>query len=266
MCAKRWTRPRGDRGRAECLLTAAREGIVDKGGRQLQEICQDVANAFDTLTSYIKEHIGEILKYGAQCFEAGAFLEAEEARQRVESLQGILKKLEDLRRELGGTEEPTRPRKRLPQGKGTSQPAFFQPILETLVDLGGSGQVREILSGVRGRMDGVLREVDYELLPSKGEPRWETVACFARLKLVHEGMLKKGSPRGTWEITEKGRALVQSSAPEEPGDRAVPDSDGRGVAHDHRQAEPEAAAGRFPGRSSSPAARRMGRGEDRNRG
>ena len=67
---------------------------------------------------------------------------------------------------------------------------------------------REVLRGVRGRMDGVLREVDYEPLPSKGEPRWETVACFARLTMVHRGMLKKGSPRGTWEITEKGRALV----------------------------------------------------------
>ena len=178
---------------------------MDKGGRQHQE----VANAFDKLASYIKESISKVLQEGAQCFEAGAFTKAEEARQRVESLQGTLKKLEDLRRELGGTDESTLPRKRLAPGKGTPQPDFFQPILETLVDLGGSGQVREILSGVRGRMDGVLREVDYEPLPSKGEPRWETVACFARLAMVHQGMLKKGSPRGTWEITEKGRALVR---------------------------------------------------------
>lgn len=182
---------------------------MDKGGRQHQELRQDVANAFDTLASYVKERIRRVLQEGAQCFEAEAFSKAEEARQRVESLQEILKKLEDLRRELGGTDEPTSPRKRLSRGKGTPQPVFFQPILETLVDLGGSGQVREILSGVRGRMDGVLREVDYEPLPSKGEPRWETVACFARLAMVHQGMLKKGSPRGTWEITEKGRALVR---------------------------------------------------------
>ena len=160
------------------------------------------------LASYIKERISKVLQEGAQCFQAGAFPEAEEARQRVESLQGILKKLEDLRRELGGREEPTPLRQRLRRGKGTSQSEFFQPILETLVNLGGSGQVREVLRGVLGRMDGVLREVDYELLPSKGEPRWETVACFARLTMVHRGMLKKGSPRGTWEITEKGRALV----------------------------------------------------------
>ena len=181
---------------------------MDEGGRQLQEIRQDVANAFDMLASYIKERISKVLQEGAQCFQAGAFPEAEEARQRVESLQGILKKCEDLRRELGGTEEPTPPRQRRRRGKGTSQPDFFQPILETLVNLGGSGQVREVLRGVRGRMDGVLREVDYEPLPSKGEPRWETVACFARLTMVHRGMLKKGSPRGTWEIAEKGRVLV----------------------------------------------------------
>ena len=168
-----------------------------------------MANAFDTLASYIQERISKVLQEGAQCFEAGAFPEAEEARQRVESLQGFLKKLEDLRRELSGKAEPAPPRKRLARGKGTPQPVFFQPILETLVDLGGSGQVREVLRGVRGRMDSVLREVDYESLPSKGEPRWETVACFARLAMVHRGMLKKGSPRGTWEITEKGRALVR---------------------------------------------------------
>ena len=110
---------------------------------------------------------------------------------------------------MGEPEEPTPPRKRLPRGKGTPQSVFFQPILETLVDLGGSGQVREVLGRVRGRLEGVLREVDYELLRSKGEPRWETVACFARLAMVHRGMLKKGSRRGTWEITEKGRALVR---------------------------------------------------------
>ena len=182
---------------------------MEKGTRQLQEIRQDVANAFDTLASYIREGISKVLQEGGQYFQAGAFPEAEEARQRVESWQGILKKIEDLRREVGGTEEPTAPRQRLRRGKGTPKPNFFKPILETLVDLGGSGQVREVLRGVRGRMDGVLREVDYELLPSKGEPKWETVACFARLTMVDQGMLKKGSPRGTWEITEKGRALVR---------------------------------------------------------
>ena len=184
----------------------------DEGNRGQQEADsfrkQDVTGALDTLTCYIKERISKVLQDGAQLFGAEAFPEAEAARERVESLRGILKGLEELREELGGTEKPKPPRKRLPRGSGTPQPAFFQPILETLVELGGRGQMREILSRIRGRMDGVLREVDYEPLPSKGEPRWETVACFARLKLVHQGMLKKGSPRGTWEITDKGRALL----------------------------------------------------------
>lgn len=46
---------------------------MDKGGRQHQEIRQDVANAFDKLASYIKESISKVLQEGAQCFEAGAF-------------------------------------------------------------------------------------------------------------------------------------------------------------------------------------------------
>ena len=62
---------------------------MDKGGRRLQEMRQDVVNAFDTLASYIKERISKVLREGAQCFEVGAFPEAEEARQRVESLRGF---------------------------------------------------------------------------------------------------------------------------------------------------------------------------------
>lgn len=181
---------------------------MDRGGQQLEETRRDVAGAFDTLTCYIKERIDKVLQDGAQSFGAEAFPEADAARQRVESLRGILKRLEALQEELGGPQKTKPPRKRLSRGSGTPKPDFFQPILETLVELGGHGHIREILRRVRERMDGVLREVDYEPLPSKGEPRWETVACFARLTLVHRGMLKKGSPRGTWEITDKGRALL----------------------------------------------------------
>ena len=187
---------------------------MEQEGRQLREIYQDIVNAFDALVRYIEEEISKVLQDGTQCYESEAFSEAEKRASSVESLRGILKKLEGLRQEWDGAEEhrtdEPRPRpSRRPRGKGSPKSDFFRPILETLVESGGVGHVDEIYSGVHRRMDGMLRQADYERLRTSQHPRWKTTVRSARWELVKSGMLKKGSPRGTWEITETGRARVQ---------------------------------------------------------
>ncbi len=195
---------------------------------------RDIMSAFDELNRLIEEEISRVIEDGAQRYRSEAFYEAVDASRNVESLRGIQKRLNGLRQEWedteedgteedgteeggteedgaeeDGTEEPGPPRKRLPRGMRTPKSVFFRPILKTLVELGGAGQVHQILRGVHRRMAGVLREVDNEHLASTKRPRWETTARFARLMLVDSGMLKKRSPRGIWEITEQGRARVQ---------------------------------------------------------
>ena len=93
---------------------------------------------------------------------------------------------------------------------------FFEPILLVLKEMGGSGEAVELVERVRQAMEPMLRDVDYELLKGDGKPRWEKTLHWARWEMVKDGLLKSNSPRGIWEISEKGRTLLSSLAANEP--------------------------------------------------
>ncbi len=94
------------------------------------------------------------------------------------------------------------------QGEITSQSAYVIPILETLYELGGKGEVKEILSIMEMKMKEILKEKDYEVNKS-GEIRWINNARWCRLKLVQDGLLRKNSPKGVWELSEEGYKYIQ---------------------------------------------------------
>ena len=55
-----------------------------------------------------------------------------------------------------------------------------------------------------------LQVVDYQHLMSEpGKPRWYNTAQWARNSMVNQGLLKKNSPRGIWEISTKGREYLE---------------------------------------------------------
>lgn len=57
-------------------------------------------------------------------------------------------------------------------------------------------------------MKDILTPYDYEYLKSGRSIRWENRAQWARLDLVHKGLLKKGSQHGIWELSENGYKYV----------------------------------------------------------
>jgi len=92
--------------------------------------------------------------------------------------------------------------RRLQRGLRTPERAFYQPILQALVDLGGSSRFNELLPKLEEYMKHILKTVDYDPLPSHpGELRWENTARFARMSMVKDGRLKSDSPFGVWEVT-----------------------------------------------------------------
>jgi len=92
----------------------------------------------------------------------------------------------------------------------TREEAYYVPILQVLADLGGSGKVAEVLDRVGKKMKGILKKADYEPLASSPDNlRWRNAAQWARNSMVNEGLLKKDSPRGVWEITDKGVDYVK---------------------------------------------------------
>jgi len=147
------------------------------------------------------------------CIVAGSVVSNRQARRAV---LAVLKRelglhlpnqeaslLHSLEREVG----------RLPRGLRTPMGDYYQPILQALNESGGSARVNDVLERVEQLMKGVLREVDYEPLPSNTEMlRWRNTAQWARDAMVREGLLKSNSPRGVWEITEAGRMPLTTGA------------------------------------------------------
>jgi hypothetical protein len=85
------------------------------------------------------------------------------------------------------------------------------PILRYLEERGGRAPSREVVEAVGEALADKLTEIDKQPLKS-GDIRWENRTAFVRLRLVERGELAKKSPRGTWEISDKGRERLRSEA------------------------------------------------------
>jgi len=90
------------------------------------------------------------------------------------------------------------------KGNLTPQKEFWKPTLETLISKGGKADAQEVVNGVESRMKSRLKPGDYES-NIDGTAKWFKAVHFQRLEMVHEGLLEHNSPRGVWQITDKGR-------------------------------------------------------------
>jgi len=96
---------------------------------------------------------------------------------------------------------------KLRRGVRTPELAYYLPILRVLAKMGGSGKVSEVLDRVGQAMKPVLKKEDHAPLASSPDnPRWRNAAQWARNSMIRDGFLKGDSPRGVWEISDKGRA------------------------------------------------------------
>ncbi|MDD2211718.1 MAG: winged helix-turn-helix domain-containing protein [Clostridia bacterium] len=96
----------------------------------------------------------------------------------------------------------------------TPEDAFRQPLLEALVELGGSANIGDILKIVYEKLKNRLNKYDYQRLNSPPhETRWRNTTKWCRNTLVKEGLLSSTSPWGIWEITEEaGRSITGGGA------------------------------------------------------
>jgi len=150
-------------------------------------------------------------------------------REQIDLLQGKLVDLErkktaiDCLTRVNGNEgdktlpsfavQPSSTLRRPPAGSLPGQrdhaayTAYWAPILEVLIDLGGKGHVEEVLPKVKQKMEAksVLGPLDYHDVPSGTEEYWRNTARWQRKAMVDRGLLRSGSPRGIWEVTQEGR-------------------------------------------------------------
>lgn len=81
---------------------------------------------------------------------------------------------------------------------------FFQPILEVLKELGGSGNAGEIVDSVIERMN--ISDSELSVLNKNGGSRIKNQVAWARMYLVHFGAIDNAT-RGVWALTDKGEKL-----------------------------------------------------------
>lgn len=98
-------------------------------------------------------------------------------------------------------------RTRAPKGTLLPKSEYAVPLLDSLVELGGSAPASEVVKRVGKKLENKLTEADLETLNS-GEVRWLNRVQFVRLDLIKEGSMVKDSPRGIWEVTDAGRSRV----------------------------------------------------------
>jgi hypothetical protein len=82
----------------------------------------------------------------------------------------------------------------------TSQREYREPIRCVLQSLGGAGHADDVLKKVEAQMRATLNQADYELMPNSAEPRWRLQARFERKNMELDGIIKKSTKRGWWEL------------------------------------------------------------------
>lgn len=180
---------------------------------------KDVVTNIESLLETVDAVILGLNETGAQLFKEGKYNQARALLAKVESISGFRGRvlcLEDEWKALDvpiitkvskrGAKKVTAARsKPLPRGLKTSYEEFRYPILEALDRLGGTGNIREVLRIVEEILSEQLNKYDYQALPSDSKSiRWKNTASWERHKMVEEGLLSAGSPRGIWEITDAG--------------------------------------------------------------
>lgn len=91
------------------------------------------------------------------------------------------------------------------RGKRTLRPktdskTLRQHILKALRALGGRAPVRQVLEEMGNQLEGKLLPGDLEWRESANEYVWHNNTRWERSRMVKEGILKKETPSGIWEI------------------------------------------------------------------
>lgn len=180
----------------------------------------DVGEALALLSETLVDEEKRIRDEGADAMKSGAYDTATDVidfAKKLLAFQGEVAGLQNEWKELENTRDAATPevqeivskrffgRKR--KGDITTRKEYYRPVLQALVDLGGSARIQEVLERVDEIMKPILKPKDYEAMSSDSNMlRWKNSAMWARSTMVNEdGRMKSASPRGVWEISKKGR-------------------------------------------------------------
>jgi hypothetical protein len=180
----------------------------------------DVEEALDLLSTEVREEIQRIRNEGAQAMTKGDYKTAKSVIDfagNLETFAGNVDKLVEEWNSISDHQEaepepvraivgkifPNKARK----GTITTHEEFFIPLLQALVNLGGSAKTNDTIDEMGRMMAGKLKPKDFEVLKSGTDTiRWRNKVMWARNSLVNQlGLMKSDTAFGLWAISDKGR-------------------------------------------------------------
>lgn len=97
----------------------------------------------------------------------------------------------------------------MPQPEKIARQAYELPLLQSLLEMGGSVKPGvELYRRVAEKMGFVGQDMEYDLVHAR--EKWVYTLQWVRYSLVQQGDLD-GSKRGVWVITEQGKTRVDES-------------------------------------------------------
>lgn len=130
---------------------------------------------------------------------------ARDHRETLSQLErGLAECLQEIRSMLGRTPPSTKRRrhsKRKPRGTTTERLVLREHIIRGLQEHGGCAKKNDLLDYMEKALAGTLLPGDLERR-SKDQIVWRNNACWERFRMIGDGILKRGSPRGVWELSE----------------------------------------------------------------
>jgi len=130
---------------------------------------------------------------------------AEELKTWAEALRPVVARIDaalTVAKQPGNGPKTRGSRKRKEKAPRTSQEVLREYLLMTLRELGGSAHCSAVKDRMREMLAGRFLPGDL-LKRDTGEIVWENNTHWERNALVKEGILKKHSPRGVWELAEQ---------------------------------------------------------------
>ena len=178
--------------------------------------------AFEILLEEIESVIEEVNQSGGRAFSDGKLEVVKQTLTQAQTLTDYRSSVASLRESWGALyavqDEEVREiiSKRdlggLKKGIRTKEAFYYSPILKVLCNMGGRGEIGEVLDQVHVLVKDSLKPVDKEPLASDPKvSRWRNAACWARCSMVKEGLLRADSPRGVWEIAEAGSKWLKKN-------------------------------------------------------
>lgn len=168
-------------------------------------------DAFQALFALGHETLENLQVQGAELFSKSDFEGVPMVAEQAQKVSSIISDLQILRtRWMECLPEPVEiahykiPIQKTPDGQITIQANYRIPILQALMEMTGKGATSIVIDRVGGIMKDILSDVDNQLLPSGRDIRWRNNCAWHRYSMVQDGLLKKDSKMGIWEISSEG--------------------------------------------------------------